>query len=441
MFLHSVAPKELVRADFEVLTSYERLDTTPSIEQILLIQSLEGRAHNGAGVFNKRTYVNTTIDDVVKALGRDAAGIKAQRQSLIDDIVDFARDTLNGGKREKLITSAGEAFMGIQPFLNRRVNARDVLRGLYLGGLRDNPEIRFEAERIYQVRIGGGRCYVINVRRMLEMNLDGERLAHDEHGERIEEYRKAGLIEDAEGPVNPDTQRYFYIRHRLGPGQSDDAAFVMAGILYNPDVALGVFLADAIDTLEKYAPEYRDQDQHLAFEIGRGFRELRLKLEDVYELAALAAIPEAEEHLVPDSSLRYLLSIDQRSGQCAFKTHLDFIEGKPVVPLPVSFKRILSTQFYQYINRRLTNVGKLQKLAVPGLRVHELERPVDDVLKKEFAVLGKDATLGDVVRTFRQTKCEIIVVTDKNRKVVGTVLPADLLHHLNDGGGPSDVRD
>ena len=186
MFLHSVAPKELVRADFEVLTSYERLDTTPSIEQILLIQSLEGRAHNGAGVFNKRTYVNTTIDDVVKALGRDAAGIQLQRQSLIDDIVDFARDTLNGGKREKLITSAGEAFMGIRLFLNRRVNARDVLRGLYLGGLRDNPEIRFEAERIYQVRIGGGRCYVINVRRMLEMNLDGERLAHDEPGERME---------------------------------------------------------------------------------------------------------------------------------------------------------------------------------------------------------------------------------------------------------------
>src|SRR3989338_5581329 len=113
MFLHSVAPKELVRADFEVLTSYERLDTTPSIEQILLIQSLEGRAHNGAGVFNKRTYVNTTMDDAVKAPGRDAAGIQLQRQSLIDDIVDFARDTLNGGKREKLITSAGEALMGL----------------------------------------------------------------------------------------------------------------------------------------------------------------------------------------------------------------------------------------------------------------------------------------------------------------------------------------
>ena len=50
----------------------------------------------------------------------------------------------------------------------------------------------------------------------------------------------------------------------MGPGQSDDAAIVTAGLLYNVDVALGVFLADAIDTLEKYVPAYYDQDKALA---------------------------------------------------------------------------------------------------------------------------------------------------------------------------------
>jgi len=49
-----------------------------------------------------------------------------------------------------------------------------------------------------------------------------------------------------------------------GPGQSDDAAIVASGLLYNVDVALGVFLADAIDTLEKYVSIYRDQDNNLA---------------------------------------------------------------------------------------------------------------------------------------------------------------------------------
>ncbi|MBI2095112.1 MAG: CBS domain-containing protein, partial [Candidatus Omnitrophica bacterium] len=411
----------------------------PEIEDLLLIQSLEGRAHNGAGVFNKRCYVNTTIDDVVKALGRDASRIKQKRQSLVDGILDFAGAVMNGEKKDKLIDANGDPFLGMRLFKERRVNARDVLRGLYMGGLRDNPDIRKEAEKIYQVKIGGGRCYVIDVKTMLEMNLDGELLAHEAHQDDIEEYQRRGLIVGTEGTADPATQRYFYIRHRLGPGQSDDAAMIMAGILYNPDVALGVFLADAIDTLEKYAPVYKDQDGGLSFQIGRGFKDLRLTLEDVYELASLAAIPELEEYRVPDSSLRYLLSIDQRSQQSAFKTHLDFIEGKPVVPLPVSFKRILSTEFYEYINRRLVNVRKLEKLAVPNLTIKELDRPAAELTHKDFAVLPKDATVSDVILKFKETKCELIILQDKNHKVTGVMTPQDLLYYLN-GAENSNAR-
>ena len=209
---------------------------------------------------------------------------------------------------------------------------------------------------------------------------------------------------------------------------------VMAGILYNADVALGVFLADAIDTLEKYAPIFKDQDGALAYQIGRGFKDLCLGLEDVYELVSLAAIPEVEEHLVPDSSLRYLLSLDKRAGSSAFRMHLDFIEGKPVVPLPVSFKRILSTEFYEYINRRLVNVKKLEKLATPNITVRELDRPVAEILKKDFSVISKDATIADVVRKFKETKSEIIIVQDRNYRVVGTVSPLDLLHFLGQKG-------
>ncbi len=440
MYLHSVAPKELIYADYEVLRSYEHLDTTSEIEDLLFIQSLEGRAHNGAGVFNKRTYVNTTIDDVVRALERDAESIKRKRQQIIDDIVAFASAAMNGDKKDKLLNEHGDPILGIHLFHDRRVNARDVLRGLYLGGLRDNPDIRKEAERIYQTKIGGGRCYLIDIKTMLDMHLDGERLAHESHEDKIEQYRKDGLILGSEGVLDPKTQRYFYIRHRLGPGQSDDAAFIMAGILYNPDVALGVFLADAIDTLEKYAPSCRDQDGALAFQIGRGFKDLNLSLDDVYELASLCAVPEAEEHMVPDSSLRYLLSIDQRSQGCAFASHLNFIEGKPVIPLPVSFKRILSTQFYEYINRRLINVRKFEKLAMPNLTVQELDLPVTEILKKDFAVVSKDAKMAEVVRKFKETKCDIIVVQDKNNKIVGTIRPSDLLYFIDGNGGSSHAR-
>ncbi len=435
MYLHSVAPKELIQADYEVLASYEHLDTTPEIQDLLFIQSLEGRAHNGSGVFDKKTYVNTTIDDVVRALERNTEEVKEKRQAIIDDIMDFVAAAMNGEKHDKLLNSKGDPILGIRLFQERRVNARDILRGLYMGGLRDNPDIRKEAEKLYQTKIGGGRCYIIDVKTMLDMNLDGERLAHDAHEDKIDEYHKKGLIVDTEGYVDPKTQRYFYIRHRLGPGQSDDAAFIMAGILYNADVALGVFLADAIDTLEKYAPVYRDQDGALSFQIGRGFKDLQISMEDVYELASLAAIPEAEEHMVPDSSLRYLLSIDQRSQSCAFKSHLDFIEGRPIAALPVSFKRILSTQFYEYINRRLINVRKLEKLAVPNLTVKELDQPAVDVSKKDFSVISKDATVADVVKKFKETKCEVIIIQDKNNKIVGTINPSDLLYLLDGNRG------
>ncbi|MBI4432309.1 MAG: CBS domain-containing protein [Candidatus Omnitrophica bacterium] len=433
MHLHSVAPKELVQADYDVLKSYERLDTSREIEDLLFIQSLEGRAHNGAGVFDKRTYVNTTIDDVVRALGRDAGQIRAARQALIDDIVRFAAAVMNGERRDRLVNEEGKPFLGVRFFEHRRVHAPDILRGLYVGGLRDNPDIRKEAERIYQVKIGGGRCYVIDVKTMLDMDLDGERLAHEPHEADIAEYMKRGLIVAAEGEADPVTQRYFYIRHRVGPGQSDDAAFIMAGILHNPDVALGVFLADAIDTFEKYAQTYRDQDGGLSFQIGRGFKDLSFPMEEVYELVYLAAIPEIEEHLVPDSSLRYLLSIDQRSQQCALKTHFDFVQGRPIVPLYVSFKRILSTQFYEYINRRLASVSKLRKFALPNLTIQELDRPAVEIAKKDFGIVSKDATLADVIRTLKETKCETIIVQDKNNKVLGTISPTDLLFYLNEG--------
>lgn len=432
MRLQSVAPPELIRADHQALRSYEHLDTTEPVEDLLLIQSLEGRAHNGSGAFHKRTYVNTTLDDVVEALEKNPTEIKNRRQMLIDEILDFAISTMNGEKRDRLVNRTGEPMLGISSFKDRRVNSRDILRGLYLGGLRDNPDIRKETERIYQIKIGGGRCFIIDIDTLIKMGFNGEILAHEPHEDKIADYQKRGLIVSTEGSVDPKTQRYFYIRYRLGPGQSDDAALVMAGILYNTDVALGVFLADAVDTLEKYAPIFKDQDGALAFQIGRGFKELNLTLNDAYELAFLSAIPEIEEHLVPDSSLRYLLSLDKASQTCALKTHLDFIEGKPVPPIFISYKRIPSTQFYDYINRRLANLSKFQRLAMPNLVVSDLQRPAIELMKNDFAVMSKDVTISDVIKKFRETKCDTIIMLDKNNRIVGVVRAADLLPSLGE---------
>ncbi|MCK4648936.1 hypothetical protein KAT51_05375, partial [bacterium] len=111
-----VAPRELIKKDFNRLSKFEHLATTKEVENLLFIQSLEGRAHNGVGAFRKRHWINTTINDVVKALGLDPGLIKKKRQALIDDIVEFARDAIKGIKRDKLINKKGDPFLGI-PFL------------------------------------------------------------------------------------------------------------------------------------------------------------------------------------------------------------------------------------------------------------------------------------------------------------------------------------
>ena len=129
-----VAPRELIQADFRNLKSSERLYTSPRIEELIFLQSIEGRAHNGAGSFNKRFYVNTTIDDIVKAVGRSTKATKARRQELIDEIVEFVDSALGDDPRVKLVTRNGKPFLSIPFFKEKTVNYQDILKGLYLGG-------------------------------------------------------------------------------------------------------------------------------------------------------------------------------------------------------------------------------------------------------------------------------------------------------------------
>ena len=428
-----VAPRDLIQADFRNLRSNERLDTTPRIEEIVFIQSMEGRAHNGAGSFHKRFYVNTSIDDIVRALDRDTGHIKARRQELIDEIKEFVERVIAGEHPERLLSRKGTPLLGIPLFKNRIVKPRDVVRGLYLGGLRDCPEIRSEAEKKYGVTIGYGRCYLINKEVMERMGLDGDVLAHQEHAGRIGELEKEGLIVKPElaGTVDGDTLRYFYIRHKLGPGQSDDAAIVASGILYKSvDVALGVFLADAIDTLEKYAPVYADQDNELGYFIKENFKDLGVTDDQVYELAYLAAIPEGKEEEVPDSSLRYLLTIDPRTGQSTLESHLNFIEGKPFFPMAISYKRILITTFYEYLKGRLSAVTTTtteELLAFAGIG-KGLDVPLRNIMKTKIAVVDQDSRLSDVLKELREKDIDAIIVQDGERNILGVVDPEAILH-------------
>ncbi|MCX5716580.1 MAG: CBS domain-containing protein [Candidatus Omnitrophica bacterium] len=195
-------------------------------------------------------------------------------------------------------------------------------------------------------------------------------------------------------------------------------------------MALGVFLADAIDTLEKYVPAYSDQDWDLAEYIGANFKDLGVSPDEVYKLTYLAAIPEGKEEDVPDSSLRYFLTIDPRTGQSTIECHLNFIEGKPFFPMTISFKRILVTTFYEYLRERLFEVLKPEELLPIGVSGEGLDIPIKDLITKKALIVNELSLLSEVLKQLREKEADVIIVQDKHKNILGVVDSNDFLRVL-----------
>jgi hypothetical protein len=353
----SIAPAPLLLQEYKYLQSREVLRTTWDVEELIFLQSLAGRSHEGHGSFHGRRFVDTAEDDVARALHLDPLEVRRERQRLIDEIAAYARRVMGkkGLTEDRLLNEDQEPLLRIGFFRQMAVDPGDVLRGLYLGGLRDRPETRVETEKRYGDRIGAGGMFFVDREVMRRLRLDGDRLAHGSHGREIERYRQEGLIVEKREPGD-DAVVYQYIRFHEGPGASDDAAIVAGGLMFGGSVAAGVFLADAIDTLEKYVPvgQFGDQDWELAKEIERDYPDLKLTMEDVYALTHVAR--GAEDESVPDSSLRHMLRVDRKVDQSAIEAHLLVAGGQPCAPLSLGHRKVPSDKFYAEVKQRVEAV-------------------------------------------------------------------------------------
>jgi hypothetical protein len=331
-----------------------RLRTTEQATENILMQSCEGHAQMGYGAFAGRKFPNTEMEDIVAALGRNPNVVAQQRQDLIDEVRDWACEAIDGKAPRTLVNEEGEGLIGCGLLRHIEVNPEDVLRGLYLGGLRDDSDLRLEVEKSTGIRIGGGKSYFIDTDVMHEMGLDGDQLSQGAHAERIESYRQRGMIVDDPGPAKRDDRiRYMYVRERVGGGASDDAAILVGGKLYNLSVALGVFLADAIDTLEKFVVNYGDQDNDLARHIEQHFPKLALTREDVHRMIWLNAVPPEQKDHVPDSSLRHMIEIDKLTDQNALESHLAYLSGHSYSPLLIASEDVPNHEFYEWFEGRV----------------------------------------------------------------------------------------
>jgi hypothetical protein len=420
--------EELIRQDFEHLSKATELDVGKESEDAILMQSVEGHAHNGAGMFHKRRFVNVTISDIVTALELDPVRVKTYRQQLIDEIRHYVEQVIEGNG-SRLLNSEGQPFLRAGRLKNLSVNPASILKGLYLGGLRDDSEIRRDVEKEYNIKIGGGRCHFVDLRIMKHLNLDGEKLAHEAHADEIEEYKQSGMIVPPEKCFYQESEfiRYFYIRDRPGPGHSDDAAIVSAGLLFDRDVAIGVFLADAIDTLEKYVTRYSDQDNELARSISANHKNLDASLEDVHRLIYLGTIPEKKVDIVPDSSLRYLLSIDRKTKQTLLDCYLAFIEGKPLMPMAIWKSKITTTEFFSYINYRFLNFEAAEAHVASLPIAARLSRRVAEIMETGVMTVDGSASVSEAIQKMLAGNKNFLVVTQNGGKIAGVVKATDLL--------------
>jgi len=349
-----ISPPEIIREDFQRMMVTKRLRTTDQARELILMQSVEGHAHMGHGVFAGRRFPNTEMEDIVEALGRNPLQIGALRQDLIDEIKEWVDLALVGKAGNTLVNGDGDGLVGCGLLRHLEVDPPDVLRGIYLGGLRDASEVRLEVEQRTGLQIGGGRLHFVDVEVMHRMGLDGEKLARGSHVAQIEAYREAGLIVDDPGPgLRDDRIRYMYIRDRVGGGASDDAAIVAAGKVYNRSVALGVFLADAIDTLEKFVVNYSDQDDELALYVAEGFPDLNITKDELHRLIWVSSPPPEEAPHIPDSSLRHMIEINPDTDQNALESHLAYLSGHPFSPMLLGSEDVPNTEFYEWLERRM----------------------------------------------------------------------------------------
>ncbi len=365
----NVSPSDLIREDFQRMLYTMRLRTTEQVAENILMQSCEGHAQMGHGAFAGRRFPNTEMEDIVTALGRNPIVVAEQRQTLIDEVRAWACEAIDGHAPRTLVNEEGDGLIGCGLLRHIEVNPDDVLRGLYLGGMRDDSDVRLEVERATGIRIGGGRLYFVNTDVMHEKGMDGEQLAQGSHADKIESYRQEGLIVADPGPGKRDDRiRYMYVRERVGGGASDDAAILVGGKLYSLSaarscgppsqpsclgIALGVFLADAIDTLEKFVVNYADQDDDLAKHIEAHFPKLNLTQRDVHRMVWLNAVPPEEKASVPDSSLRHMMEIDKLTDQNALESHLAYISGHSYSPLLLASEDVPNHQFYEWFEGRV----------------------------------------------------------------------------------------
>ena len=145
---------------------------------MLLIQSVEGHAHEGHGAFNGRRYPNTTLDHITRALRLDPNVIKAERQALIIDVFDYVDRALAGDSPPTLVTENGTPLFGISFLRLLKVNLGTYFAG-YISAASGMTRTCVSRWRRGGTSESGSKAYYVDFAVMRRMGLSADELAKE----------------------------------------------------------------------------------------------------------------------------------------------------------------------------------------------------------------------------------------------------------------------
>lgn len=354
---------ERVQEDYEIFHQRWILDTTKRQAQLFSMMSINGHAQNGHVAFSDVDSrgefqlgiiaPSSTLEDITRALGESPAAVKKEHDCAIEDIRQFLHDLISGKEITQYVSQRTGKVLGGQLALEGRTisNPLNVVKGFVLaGGYMDdwisrsytNVLLRQEGK----MQLGGGICVPLSYFKLLSGKRNPDfhplhELTRREHTyEDFEKFVEKGTIFFSDQFSDPDISSS-YVRIGRGPGVSDDIAIIMGGLLYNSiDVAIGVFLADYIDTMDKFTTTIRfgGYDSFIAKELESQLPENFVTREEatrfIYSCAMSTngTMVPRENFMrlstrgIPDSSQRYLSQ--KGHGQSPIRKYLEFIESR-----------------------------------------------------------------------------------------------------------------
>ena len=358
----------LVRKDLNTILGRWELDIEPHLLTVLLVQSILGHAQNGHCEFGGNKYPHATIPDVIHAAGLDTGKIKEIRQQLINDVYTWAAKALSPKPPSRLVLD-GHPLLGVGLLRDYHIDPKEVLRGMVLAGFMDNYTFRQETVRLkpktingFDLVIGGGETYLVNVPQLYLAGLDFEFLANRAHDEQSLTYlRELKIIVDKS---DKDVE-CAYIRRKEGLGTSDDLAFIMIGLKYGQlerdlgiSAMLGAFVCDAVDTYDKCVryPMQGGFDEALALYIQDAWQkesgQLLVSTDEIVNVIYYSAKNNNPKVGVSSSHRRFIEFSDTQELKPTIQAHIDFVEGREVEKFKLGFEKVASDGFYQRARKR-----------------------------------------------------------------------------------------